>query len=186
MLFESIYQQSDFVFLLCATTMHDHINAYPNNMSTEKHQYDSRRVEPQNAYPSPPQDTNEEVCVCNLNVKLLLEQGRWVGNSQNLYKPVGQCNSFHDQVKNDYFPYLLGGKCVEIGELSGDEGTEDEEGVNLEYAAEIKNVQCSACIRNGRHTNINMYQSILRYEAAKDGYTRPRLVSITIPIRDFF
>jgi hypothetical protein len=126
----------------------------------------------------PPHDTNEDVCICNLSVEFLLSQGRWVGNSQNLYAPVGQCKSFHDEVENNSFPSLLGGKCVEIGEISGDEDSENE-GVNLEYLAENKNVQCLACTRTGEYTTYNMYQSILRYETAKDGYTRPRLVSTT-------
>lgn len=136
------------------------------------------RTRPSDVYPSPPQESNGEICVCNLSIKFLLEQGRWVGNAQNLYKPVGQCNSFHEEVKNDSFPFLLGGKYVEVGEISGDEDIEDE-GVNLEYSAENKNVQCLACAEDGKCTNVYMYQSVLHYEAAKDGYTRPRLVSTT-------
>jgi hypothetical protein len=156
--------------------MYDHINAYPNNTSTEKNQYGSDPDEPQNTYPSPPQDINEEVCVCNLDVKLLLEQGRWVGNSQNLYESVGNCNSFHEEVKNNCFPFLLGRPCVKIGDISESEDTEGG-GMNWEYSAQIRNVQCLACAENGKYTSFKIYQSILQFEEGKEGQIRPRLVS---------
>jgi len=116
------------------------------------------------AYPSPSQEANRE-CVCRLSVKFLLENGRFVVNSQNSYEGVGHWNSFQDEVENDHLPYLLGGKCIEVGGIHG----------NLEFWVEYYDMQCLAC---GKRTESNMYQDILRYEVAKDGYTRPRLVSI--------
>lgn len=121
-------------------------------------------TKPSDAYPSPLQETNRE-CVCNLSVRFLLDNGRFVVNSQNSYEGVGHCNSFQDEVQNDYFPFSLGGKCVEVGGIRG----------NLEFSVEYYDMQCLAC---GERTESNMYQDILRYEVAEDGYTRPRLVSV--------
>lgn len=139
-------------------------------------------TESSDSYPSPPQEISRK-CVCKLSVKFLLEQGRWVGDSQNLYQRIGHCNSFHEEVNNDSFPFLLGGNCVEVSEISGDEEVEDE-GVNLEYSAEDRNIRCLACAKDGKYTTFNMYQSILRFETTKDGHTRPRLVSATTRVRD--
>ena len=121
---------------------------------------------------------SDKECVCKLSVKFLLEYGRWVGNARNLYQPVGHCNSFHEEINNDYFPSLLGGKCVEVGEISENDEIE-EQGVNLEYDVEERNIQCLACAEDGKYTTFTMYQSVLRFERAQDGHERPRLVSIT-------
>jgi hypothetical protein len=132
---------------------------------------------PSNAHPAlPPHKISRVFCVCNLTVQSLLEHGRWVGNSHNLYQPVGNCNSFHEEVKKNYFPFLLGRPCVKTGDISESEDTEGG-GVNWEYSAQIKNVQCLACAENGKYTAFKMYQSILQFEEGKDGHTRPRLVS---------
>ncbi len=166
--------------------MHDEYCISVTSSSTDSLSEGSE-YRPSDAYPTPPpQETNGEVCVCNLTVKYLLEQGRWVGNSENLYKPVGNCNSFHEEVENNYFPFLLGRPCVETGEISGSEDI-DGGGVNWEYSVQIKNVQCLACAENGKYTAFKMYQSILKFEGGKDGYTTPRpsprLVSPTAYVR---
>jgi hypothetical protein len=113
--------------------------------------------------PSPPQESNEAVCVCNLSVKFLLEHGRWVCNANDLSEPVGNCKTFNEGIKKkNYFPFSIGERCVHV------------RGKGLEFSVDYHDLQCLAC---GKRMKFNMYQDFLTIKAAKDGYPRPKLVS---------
>jgi len=163
-LFDNIYHHTDIGSSYILFNMYDgdYVSATSSPSDPQSGSKYTDHTWSSDAYPPPPQEANGE-CVCKLSVKLLLENGRFVVNSQNSYEGVGYWNSFQDEVQNDYFPYSLGGKCVEVGVG------------NLEFWVEYYDMQCLAC---GKRTEFNMYQDILRYEVAMDGYTRPRLVSV--------
>ena len=123
-------------------------------------------------------NSNPARCVCNLSVRLLQREHRWVGNAESLYECVGDCRSFHDEVDNGFFPFVLGEKCVDVGSARPARVTDDDE-VDLEYYADEVNVHCVACSDAGKSAaSFKMYQSVLRFAYAKDGYTRPHLVSV--------
>jgi hypothetical protein len=66
---------------------------------------------------------------------------------------------------------------VDVGSAHLARATDDDE-VDLDYYAEEVTVHCVACSDAGKSAaSFKMYQSVLRFENDKDGYTRPHLVS---------
>jgi len=145
------------------------ITSSSSDLQSEGSEY-TYHTDSSNEHPSLPQAV-ERKCVCKLSVKFLLEHRRFVNNSQNSHVGVGYWNSFQDQVDNDYFPFSLGGKCVDVGG-----------GENWEFWVEYYDMQCLAC---GNMTEFNMYQDILRFEKGVDGCMRAKLVSVQFMLSIF-
>jgi hypothetical protein len=64
--------------------------------------------------PSRSQKSNEAVYVCDLRVEVLLKQGRWVCNANDLSRPVSNYKTFEEAVKENCFPFLVRERCVKV------------------------------------------------------------------------
>ncbi len=126
-----------------------------------------------------PANTNNNSCVCSLTVKFLRGQDRVVELSKNVDNPIDYTPDFYEKVNDDYFPYFVGGKCVQRAP-SDDDGTPNDP--ILEFETAKTNVQCLHCAQNGKYTSFKMYQGLLRF-TAKDGYTRPKLVCLAAGVQ---